>query len=86
MRYAALLKAQEALQQHCVEQEKEARKGLSVQQLEENMRLAKEKAERERKNLNDTLKKNSEEQLFQANSQFLTEDPDCATSALSATR
>ena len=86
MQYAALLRAQEALQQDCVKEEQTLRKDMSVEMVEENRRLAAERAAREKALREENLEKNQHEQHFQAGSQFLTEDTACATSALSATR
>eukprot|EP00192_Tetraselmis_astigmatica_P011453 CAMPEP_0117669206 /NCGR_PEP_ID=MMETSP0804-20121206/11994_1 /TAXON_ID=1074897 /ORGANISM="Tetraselmis astigmatica, Strain CCMP880" /LENGTH=357 /DNA_ID=CAMNT_0005477219 /DNA_START=171 /DNA_END=1241 /DNA_ORIENTATION=+ len=86
LQYGALLKAQEDLQKDFVQQEKDLRKQLSAEQMKENMRLAEERAARDRKRQQENLEMNKNEQIYQATNQFLTEDPDCATSSLSAAR
>ena len=86
MQFSALVRAQEDLQKDFVQQEKDLRKKLSTEQMEENMRLAEERRARDKKRSEENLEMNQNEQLYQATNQFLTEDPDCATSSLSAAR
>jgi len=85
-RYAALLAAQEALQQDCVAQEKTLRRELGTEQQELNKELAAKRRQGEEKMKREVEAMNSREQFYQATSPFLTEDPAAATSSVSGTR